>query len=131
MFRKITLVSSSNTDSLAGMSPIPFDSMVILLAISIFLSVSRSHTNPLFDGVICCIVPESTRSSILDFIVASPWTFNGEEVTKFELANKDLALEVLVSDFPTLPFLRFSVSCLIKAVTLSHLNDICPYSLHM
>src|ERR1035438_5544907 len=112
------------------MSPIPFDLMVILLAISIFLSVSHSHTNPSFDGVICCIVPESTRSSISDFVIATPWTFTGEEVTKFELANKDLALEVLVSDFPLLPFLRFSVSCLIKAITRLHLNDICPYSPH-
>ena len=124
MFQKITSVLSSDTDSPAGILPIPLDSMVILLAISIFLSVSRSRTNPLFDRVICCVMPESTRSSILDFIIASPWTFIGEEVTKFELANKDLALEVLVSDFPTLPFLHFSVSCLIKAVTHSHLNDI-------
>ena len=123
MFWKITSVSSSDTDSLAGMSPIPFDLMVILLAISIFLSVSRSHSNPSFDIVLCCVVPESTRSSISDFVI-TPWTFNGEEVTKFELANKDLALEVLVSDFPMLPFLHFSVSCLIKTITRLRLNDI-------
>jgi len=121
MFQKITSVSSSDADSLAGMSPIPFDSMVVLFAILIFLSVSRSHTNPSFDRVICCVVPESTRSSILDFVVA--WTFNGE-VNKCELANRDHVLEVLVSDFPMLLFLCFSVSCLIKAITHSHLNDI-------